>query len=458
MKKRNRHKAEQVLAWFTVILIVAAVSTGFVFLFIKIKTPLMEKASSFWKNLNTVQSETDENENNDSVEAEEKVEEAPVESTLKEEDLEKLFADTQESAEEDTDILEETEEYTEEAEQILEKLSLSQKVAQLFFAEPEAVTGVDPTTAAGEKTRLALSEIPVGGIILSKKNLESDEQLRTMTANLQRYSDEIVGLPVFIGIDEKGKGESPIAGNELFEVEETDSISDIGASGDSQKAYDTGAYIGSYLKDYGFNVDMALAADIAADGNQDLSEDSFGQDPEMAGELSVSYMSGLKDAGILGVPKHFPGLGAVSGDGDKLITDKDWGELSDSDLIPFQKLIDNDVKFLMVSHMSVPEVTGDEIPVSMSGIILTEKLRLQMGYKGIIITDSMKHSAVTGNYEADKAVVEALKAGADMILMPENLGSAIDGVLAAVNEGTISEERINDSCRKVILTKLHMCE
>lgn len=464
MKRQRNHKAEQLLAWFAVIVIAAMVITGFVFLFIKIQNPLKEKAASLWQDINTVKAAPEEEQPAAEEEnpAEEFLEEEPVEQTLEAEDIEELFEDTAETEEPLEETAEEPlepDENLQRAEEIVEGMSLQQKVCQLFMVTPEAITKVDPTTAAGEKTRLALKDYPVGGIILFKKNLEDAKQLKEMTGNLQRFSEEAAGVPLFIGIDEEGGKVTRIAGNELFEIENTDTMQNIGSTGDTEKARETGAYIGAYLKEYGINLDMAPDADVVLEGaKSSIGDRSFGSDPEMVGEMALAYMEGLKDSGVAGVPKHFPGHGAVAEDTHDAaaITEKDWGELAAFDLIPFQKLINGGARFLMVAHISVPKVTGDEIPASMSGIILTNKLRLEMGYKGIIMTDALNMGAVANNYECAEAVIESIKAGVDIILMPKDFETAYMGVMTALDEGIVSEQRINESCIRIVKTKLDM--
>jgi hypothetical protein len=131
-------------------------------------------------------------------------------------------------------------------------------------------------------------------------------------------------------------------------------------------------------------------------------------------------------------------------------------ELMAEELVPFQSAIDGGVNFVMVGHISAPNVTGDNAPATLSKVMITDVLRGQMGYNGIVITDAMNMEAITGFYNSDKAAVLAVTAGADMILMPADYNTAYTGILNAVNDGTITEERINESVTRIVKAKLAM--
>ena len=126
------------------------------------------------------------------------------------------------------------------------------------------------------------------------------------------------------------------------------------------------------------------------------------------------------------------------------------------EFVPFQSAIDAGVPFVMVGHISAPNVTGDNTPASLSKIMITDVLRTQMGYDGIVITDAMNMKAITEYYNSDKAAILAVSAGADMILMPADYESAYRGLLAAVEDGTITEERIDESVNRIVKAKLQM--
>ena len=348
----------------------------------------------------------------------------------------------------------------EQAAQLVSQMTLEDKIAQMFVITPNALTGyASGVTAAGDTTKEAYQSRPVGGIVYMADNLTDPEQTTTMLSNMQEIARERTGLPVFLCVDEEGGSVARIAGNDAFGVTDVGNMSDIGASGDVQNAYNAGSTIGSYLAALGFNVDFAPVADVLTNpDNQVIGQRSFGSDAPTVAGMVTSELQGLSAAGVYGMVKHFPGHGGTSGDSHDgaVSTDKTLEELMAEELVPFQSAIDGGVNFVMVGHISAPNVTGDNAPATLSKVLITDVLRGQMGYNGIVITDAMNMEAVAGFYNSDKAAVLAVTAGADMILMPADYNTAYTGILNAVNDGTITEERINESVTRIVKAKLAM--
>lgn len=344
----------------------------------------------------------------------------------------------------------------EQAAQIVSGMTLEEKVAQMFFITPEALTGYGQVTVAGDATNEAYQKYPVGGLIYNSQNLVDIDQTKTMMAKMQQYADSRISLPVFLGVDEEGGSVTRIASNEAYGLTNVNNMSDIGATGDTQNAYQAGVTIGTYLSDLGFNLDFAPVADVLTVSDSVIGNRSFGTDSELVASMALSELQGLESMGIQGVMKHFPGHGGVSGDSHSgaVSTDKSLEELFASELVPFQRAIDGGAEFLMVGHIAAPNVTGDDTPASLSKVMITDVLRTQMGYQGVVITDAMNMTAITANHAADEAAVLAVNAGADMILMPEDFGKAYNGVIDAVNNGTIDEYRINEAVVRIVKAKL----
>ncbi len=350
-------------------------------------------------------------------------------------------------------------EATTRAAEFVAGMTLEDKVAQMFVVTPDALTGFSGVTAAGDTTKDWYNKRPVGGIVYMSENLKDREQTATMLTNMQTIATERTGLPVFLCVDEEGGSVARIAGNSAFGVTDVGSMSDIGATGDSQNAYNAGTVIGGYLSELGFNVDFAPVADVLTNGEDNaIGDRSFGADSTLVAEMVTSELEGLSDAGVYGTVKHFPGHGAVTGDSHEgvVTTTRTLEELMAAELIPFQSAIDSDVCFVMVGHIAAPSVSGDNTPASLSKVMITDVLRTQMGYNGIVITDAMNMGAITENYGADEAAVMAVQAGADMILMPDDYEKAYNGLLDAVKNGTISEERINEALIRIVKVKQQM--
>ena len=347
----------------------------------------------------------------------------------------------------------------EQASQLVSGMSLEDKVAQMFVITPEALTGYASVTAAGDTTKAAYESRPVGGLIYMADNLLSTEQTTEMLTNMQNIAMERTGLPVFLSVDEEGGTVVRVAKNDAFGVTDVGNMSDIGATGDAQNAYNAGVTIGTYLKQLGFNVDYAPVADVLTNpDNTVIGTRSFGSDASVVADMITKELEGLSSQGVFGVVKHFAGHGGVSGDShDGAVTlDKSLEELMQTEFVPFQKAVENGVSFVMVGHISVPQVVGDNTPASLSQMMVSNVLREQLGYQGIVITDAMNMGAITGSYTADQAAVMAVNAGVDMILMPQDYETAYNGLLQAVQDGTITEDRINESVTRIVKVKLQM--
>ena len=171
--------------------------------------------------------------------------------------------------------------------------------------------------------------------------------------------------------------------------------------------------------------------------------------------MSMAVVKGLEEHGIYATLKHYPGHGATLSDSHKgyAYTDKTLEELMEEELIPFKEGISEDIHFIMVAHISVPEITKDTVPCSLSPYMVTDVLREQLGYQGIVITDAMNMGAISQEYNSKEASVMALKAGVDLVLMPTDFEEAYQGVLSAIEEGELTEERIDESVRRVLRLK-----
>ena len=330
------------------------------------------------------------------------------------------------------------------------EMPLEDKVAGLFVITPEALTGVGTAVKAGDGTREALNKYAVGGLVYFSKNIQSQEQLTEMLANTKMYSK----YPIFLAVDEEGGEVSRVADANVG-VENVGNMADIGAGGDTQKAFDTGKTIGEYLSGFGFNVDFAPVADVLTNAdNTTIGKRSFGADGAVVASMVPSFVQGLEEAGVSSCLKHFPGLGDTTADthNGMATTERTLEEFQAVEFPAFKAGIDAGADFVMMSHVSAPALAGDNTPASISKEVVGI-LRNDLGFEGIIITDALNMKAITEYYTSDEAAVKAIQAGADMIFMPEEFETAYNGVLEAVQTGTISEERIDESLRRIYRVK-----
>ena len=425
MERREfRHKRRvrnQIISYIFAVIILAAVVVGAAFGVHKILTVMNDKKQA--KQLQEQLNEMEESQ------VDPVVVEAPVSSD--------------EPVEEEKSYLDEI------VDACIAEMPIEDKVAGLFLITPEALTGTDVAIRAGDTTKEKLGQYAVGGLIYFEQNMKSEEQLTEMLSNTRNWSK----YPLFIGVDEEGGSVSRVAKAGL--ADNPGNMGDIGASGDAAKAKEAGNTIASYLSGYGFNLDFAPVADVLLEGNETIGNRSFGSNAGEVGSMVAACVEGLQEGGVSACLKHFPGLGSTLEDThDGMVTvEKTLEDFETTDFISFQAGIDAGADFVMVSHLSVPNITGDNTPSSISSKMITEILRGQLGFNGVVITDAMDMGAITEYYTADEAAIKALQAGADMILMPEDFETAYNGVLQAVNDGTLSEDRINESLRRIYRVK-----
>ncbi|MEG1848328.1 MAG: glycoside hydrolase family 3 protein [Lachnospiraceae bacterium] len=381
----------------------------------------------------------------DKAEAKKQEEQAKIEATQEAETVEVVSEPASETTEPVTDELDNL------VDTNIATMSLEDKVAGLFIVTPEAITKVGKAVQAGDGTKKALEENPVGGLIYFSQNIASKTQLKEMISNTILYSK----YPLFIGVDEEG-GEVSRLGNSSIGVDKVEAAADIGASGDAQKAYQAATTIATYLTEYGFNLDFAPDADVLTNpDNKVIGTRSYSADASVASSMVQSAVNGLQEQKISACIKYFPGIGDVAEDTHKVAaaTHKSLEEMRTMEFLPFIAGIEAGTHMIMVGHISAPEVIGDETPCSLSSLMVTDVLRNELGYRGIVITDAMDMGAITEHYTDAEAAVKALQAGVDMILMPKDYAAAYQGVLEAVKDGTLTEERINESLHRIYRIK-----
>ena len=330
-------------------------------------------------------------------------------------------------------------------------MTADEKIWQLFYATPELLTGVETATRAGDSTKQALEEKPVGGIIYFAKNLENREQTVEMLQNSQSYSK----IPLFLGTDEEGGTVSRVGSNPAMGVKEFPSAQSLGEQADPAAVYQAGQDIGGTLHAIGFNMDFAPVADVSSGSSAVIGLRSFGTDPQLCASLVSIMMQSLSAEEIVPCLKHFPGYGSAITDdhyGTSILT-KTQEELEACDFLPFSSGIASGAPFVMVSHLSVPEIVGDETPSDLSSKIVSDLLRNKLGFTGVIITDSHQMASITDHYAPGEAAVKALQAGVDMILMPQDLQAAFDGVKQALSDGTLTQARIDESVLRILQVK-----
>lgn len=366
-----------------------------------------------------------------------------------------VAADVTESGtttEEQTADSQETTEVTEEekpslVDETLVGMTLHEKVCQMMFVTPEELTGEDGVTVAGDATRQALENYPVGGIVYFAKNLESQDQVKEMIDNSQKYSS--IGL--FVATDEEGG-----VVNRLMDTVGTTYIGSMYYYKDDgdETAYENAYTIANDMSALGFNLDFAPVADVWSNtDNTVIGERAYSDDYAQAAELVGNAVKGFNDGGVMCTLKHFPGHGDTAEDShySSAYVHRTKEEIMADEMQPFRSGIEAGAEFVMVGHLIVPDI--DEVPATLSYKIATGILRDELKFEGVAITDSFEMESIADNYSVDDAVVMSVKAGMDMILQPKDMASAVNSIEQAVADGELSEDRIDESVRRILTLK-----
>ena len=344
---------------------------------------------------------------------------------------------------------------TQLAEQILSSMTLDEKLWQLFFVAPEALTGEEAVTESSEALQQALAEKPVGGVILFARNLISREQTASLLADVKSASR----LAPFLGVDEEGGTVSRVGANSAMGVTQLQDMSVYGASGDASALYGDLYNLAQSLNTLGFNVDFAPVADVTTGSDKNpMKLRSFSSDPERCASMVSVSVGALQDGGVAACLKHFPGYGTATADdhNGSVSLDRTLEQLEQTEFVPFSAGIDKGAYFVMVSHLSVPAVTGDDTPADLSEKLVTELLRNTLHFQNIVITDAQNMGSIAQNYTSAEAAVAALRAGVDMVLMPQDLQEAYDGVTKAIADGVLTEDRIDRSVLRILNVKIQL--
>ncbi|WP_420800289.1 beta-N-acetylhexosaminidase [Neobacillus terrae] len=329
--------------------------------------------------------------------------------------------------------------------EVISKLSLEDKIGQMILA------GVSGTTMDANAKQL-IGQFHLGGIIFYKYNFETPAQVIQLVNQLK--SGNSSSLPLLLGVDQEGGRVTRLPGG----LVNFPPNKQIGQVNNPDFSYKVGTLLGKELKVFGLNLDFAPVLDINSNPNNPVIGDrSFGNNAEIVSKLGIQTMKGIQSQNVITTIKHFPGHGDTSVDShlDLPIVNKSLKELKELELIPFERAINQGADVVMVAHILFPQLDKTN-PGTMSKAVMTDLLRKQLGFTGVIITDDMTMGAITGHYDIGKAAVESVKAGSDIILVGHdynNVVKIISSLKTAVQNGEISEQRLNESIERIIQLK-----
>lgn len=342
---------------------------------------------------------------------------------------------------------EDSQETKDAIEELIASLTLREKICQMMIVHPSVLTGYTYVTSAGDATKEALAEYPVGGFIYDSTNLETVEQTTTMLNEVQALSE----IPLFISVDEEGGNVSRVMeAFGSFDIGPMLSYKDNGP----EKAKENAATIASSIKDLGFNLDFAPVADVLTNpDNYVIGDRAYSDDYQQAAELVSAAVEGFHQGGVGCTLKHFPGHGDSSEDshlGSAYIY-KTLDQLREGELLPFKAGIERGADMVMIGHLIVPDISSE--PAVVSKDIVTGLLREELGFTGVIITDGLGMQAVSDYYTPGELAVKAVNAGVDLLLMPTDIAGTVEALEGAVESGDISMERIDESLRRILSYK-----
>ena len=316
----------------------------------------------------------------------------------------------------------------------LAKMTLKEKIGQLFIH----TVPLHDTEANRKNIRNAIKEYKIGGILFSDGKVVNQ-------VTLTNYAQELADIPLMITFD----GEWGL-NMRLKEIPAFSRNRVMGCIQDNELLYEYGKEVARQFREIGVHVNFAPVADVDNNPlNPVINTRSFGGDVRNVTGKVIAYSRGLEDGGVLSVSKHFPGHGDTNVDSHKALPVlKFTRERLDSiEMYPFRKAIEAGLGGIMVGHLEIPALSKK--PSSLSPEIL-DILQEEFGFKGIAFTDALEMKGVSNNLNV---CAQALMAGNDMLLPPRNLKREMDGVLAAVKEGKLTEEYLTEKCRKVLTFK-----
>ena len=330
------------------------------------------------------------------------------------------------------------------------QMTLEEKISKLFILTPGQISGTElENSAMGNRVGDQLLKYPISGILFKPANLDTEENLFTALDNLTTYG----GGSQMRVISEQGGESSPFVVSGITE-NIIASEKEIGESLGTAGAYSAGISIGSELKHYGMQMNIAPYADVSKAATSYAAAHGFNQDIETTSELTANMVRGMKDQNIITALGCFPGYGDVTNDGTNgvPVSQRTRDQLLEESA-PYQAAIKAGADAVIISHVGLPRIRGDQRPACLSKEVVTDIVREEWGFDGVIMTDYMDKSCIYQKYTYAEAAVGAIEAGVDILLSTKNFQKSYAGILDAVKKGTLSEERINESVRRILRMK-----
>ena len=329
---------------------------------------------------------------------------------------------------------------------LLASLSLREKIGQLimpWLAGAYAAVDASPTDFVG--ATVPVESLGVGGVIVS---VGSPLDVAAKLNQLQRRSK----LPLLVTADLEGGGVTRLIGATALPPTMA-----VGATGRELDAYQMGRVTALEARAVGIHWSFSPVADVNNNpANPIINTRSFGEDPKQVATLVAAYVRGAQEHGLFTTAKHFPGHGDTGIDShiDVPVVSACWGRLDTLELTPFRAAITAGVTATMTAHVAVPCVTGDSLPATLEPAVMTGVLRDSLHFRGLVVTDALQMGAVVRLYGAGEAAVRSFLAGSDLLLMPQDVETALGAMTEAVRSGRIPQDRVDQSVRRLLALKI----
>ena len=332
----------------------------------------------------------------------------------------------------------------EKVDKLVANMSDADKVGQLLMI------GIHGKTL-NDDAKFMLNEYRVGGIILFDRNMESKDQVKSLITDINKTGKSAGLTPLFIGIDQEGGAVARME-DQLIKVPPAEEL----GKEPIEQAVSLAKQSGTELKDLGFNINFAPVADLGLTYGR-----SFSTNPDDVVRYASAVGKAYDEAGLWYSYKHFPGIGKTDVDlhADTSVVPVSKETLLNEDTKVFVDLIKQskpNTYAIMVSHAMYPQIDADH-PSSLSKAIITDWLRKDMGYNGVVITDDMDMGALAKHYTFGDMAVQSILAGSDILLVCheyEHMQEAYNGLMKAVKDGRISKERLDESVKRILLMKI----
>lgn len=326
----------------------------------------------------------------------------------------------------------------------ISQMSLKEKIGQMIIIsyEKEYTDELDNI----------LKVVKPGGFIVFPQNISTYDGTVEYISKVKSTAD----IPMIISIDQEGGRVQRIKNMSDVNVQTIPAMLELGKTNDTTLSYDVGAVLAKEIAAFGINTDFAPTLDIFSNPNNTvIGNRAFGTDSQTVINMALPFANGMESQGIIPTFKHFPGHGDTTSDShvELPVVTKTKEELYQNELLTFKAAIDSNAQMIMTAHIALPNVTGDYTPATLSKVIVNDILRGELGFRGVVITDAINMKALRDNYTLEEICNYSINAGVDIILMPLDPIEASNTIENLVNNGTISEERIDESVNRILTLK-----